>query len=94
MSFLLLQMVALLLLGMAVILSVIRFLIGPTTADRIVAADTVAVIATGGIVMLTLMLESALYLDLALLFGMLSFIGVVVLAQVITAPEQDQQETS
>ncbi|HIJ21360.1 MAG: cation:proton antiporter [Gammaproteobacteria bacterium] len=94
MSFSLLQMVALLLLGMAVILSVIRFLIGPTTADRIVAADTVAVIATGGIVMLTLMLESALYLDLALLFGMLSFIGVVVLAQVITAPEQDQQETS
>jgi len=51
--------------------------------DRIVAIDTLSVIATGVIVVLALFFDSALYLDVALLYGALAFVGVAALARAI-----------
>jgi multicomponent Na+:H+ antiporter subunit F len=75
--------VVLALLGVAVLLGMVRLLIGPRTPDRIVAADTLGVITMAGLLVLALMLESALYLDIALAYGVLSFVGVVALARII-----------
>ncbi len=72
-----------LLMGASILLTVARFLLGPLAADRIVAADTMTVIATGVIVLLALLFESSLYLDLALLFAALAFVGIIALARVI-----------
>ena len=83
----LLQWITLLLIGMAVVLVMARFLLGPSAADRIVAADTLAVIATAAMVLLALLFGSALYLDLALLSGTLAFVGVVALARAILAQQ-------
>ena len=71
------------LLGMACALALLRLWIGPHAPDRIVAADTLSVIATGTIVILALLFDSALYLDVALLYGVLAFVGVVALARTI-----------
>jgi multisubunit Na+/H+ antiporter MnhF subunit len=74
----------LLFLGLfACALALLRLWKGPGTADRIVAADTLSVIATGAIVILALLFDSALYLDVALLYGLLAFVGVVALARAI-----------
>jgi multicomponent Na+:H+ antiporter subunit F len=77
----LLQIVALAILALATVLAVLRMFRGPTTADRVVAADAVAVITTPGIAWLALALDNSLYLDVALVYGALSFVGVVAVAR-------------
>jgi multisubunit Na+/H+ antiporter MnhF subunit len=83
MTLTLMEIVALAMLGGAVLLSLIRLLIGPTAPDRVVAADTLAVITTSGLAVLAALLGSSLYLDVALIYGTLAFIGVVAIARAI-----------
>lgn len=77
------ETVALAMLGGAVLLSLLRLLLGPTAPDRVVAADTLAVITTSGLAVLAALLGSPLYLDVALIYGTLAFIGVVAIARAI-----------
>ncbi|MBT3011237.1 MAG: cation:proton antiporter [Candidatus Thiodiazotropha sp. (ex Lucina aurantia)] len=79
----LMETAALMMLGGAVLLSLLRLLMGPTAPDRVVAADTLAVITTSGLVVLAALLGSALYLDVALIYGTLAFVGVVAIARAI-----------
>jgi len=80
-----LELVGLLLLGVAVLLSTWRLLKGPTTPDHIVAADTLNVMATAGIALLAAVFDNPIYLDVALIYGVLSFVGTVALARTIEA---------
>ena len=75
--------IVLILLAAASVLSLLRLWIGPYAPDRIVAADTLSVIATGTIVVLALLFDSPLYLDVALLYGVLAFVGTVAIARAI-----------
>ncbi|MES9972323.1 MAG: cation:proton antiporter [gamma proteobacterium symbiont of Ctena orbiculata] len=83
MTLTLMETVALAMLGGAVLLSLLRLLLGPTAPDRVVAADTLAVITTSGLAVLAALLGSPLYLDVALIYGTLAFIGVVAIARAI-----------
>jgi multisubunit Na+/H+ antiporter MnhF subunit len=83
MTLTLVESVALMMLGIAVLLSLLRLLLGPTAPDRVVAADTLAVITTSGLVVLAALLGSSLYLDVALIYGTLAFVGVVAIARAI-----------
>jgi len=83
MSLTFLQILAAVLLFVSVILSMARLLMGPTTADRLVAADTLAVISTAGIVVLAAAFGNPVYLDVALVYGTLAFVGTVALARSI-----------
>ncbi|MGB1110880.1 MAG: monovalent cation/H+ antiporter complex subunit F [Gammaproteobacteria bacterium] len=76
-----LEWIALLLLVAAFLLGMLRLLLGPAAGDRIVAADTLSIIVTGGIVGLAALYGNALYLDVALLYVALAFVGVVALAR-------------
>ncbi|MGA7180829.1 MAG: monovalent cation/H+ antiporter complex subunit F [Thiobacillaceae bacterium] len=78
-----LEIAALFLLGGALLLGFLRLTRGPAAPDRLVAADTLGVIATAGLALLAWLLGSALYLDVALVYGVLSFVGVVALARAI-----------
>jgi len=79
----LLQLVALTLFAAAILLGLLRLVRGPATPDRLVAADTLTVIATALLAALAPRLGSALYLDVALVYGVLAFVGVVALARII-----------
>jgi multisubunit Na+/H+ antiporter MnhF subunit len=83
MTLTLIETVALMMLGGAVLLSLLRLLIGPSAPDRVVAADTLAVITTSALVVLAALLGSPLYLDVALIYGTLAFVGVVAIARAI-----------
>lgn len=87
MSLSFLQMLAVLLLFISVILSMARLLIGPTTADKLVATDTLAVISTAAIVVLAAVFDNPVYLDVALVYGTLAFVGTVALARSIEGKE-------
>ena len=83
MTLTLLEIIALGMLGLAVLLSLLRLLLGPAAPDRVVAADTLAVITTSGLAVIAALLGSPLYLDLALIYGTLAFVGTVAIARAI-----------
>ncbi len=83
MSLTFLQLLAVILLGFAVLLGFIRLILGPTTADRVVAADTLAVITTAGLASLAMVFDNPIYLDIALIYGTLAFVGTVAMARAI-----------
>jgi multisubunit Na+/H+ antiporter MnhF subunit len=83
MSVSVLQLIGLFLMGAGLVLGVIRFVLGPTAPDRVMAADTLSILITAGLVWLALLLESRLYLSVALVYGALSFVGTVALARAI-----------
>ena len=83
MSVSLLHVIALCLLGTGLVLSVIRFMLGPTTPDRVVAADTLSILITAGLAWLAHLLDSSIYLAIALVYGALAFVGTVALARAI-----------
>ena len=78
-----LEMLAAILMAVAVALGLIRMLIGPTAADRIVAADTLAMITTVSLTGFALWFDNGIYLDVALIYGTLAFVGIVALARTI-----------
>lgn len=81
MTFLELLAVVMLLIGMA--LSAARLFIGPSIPDRVVAADTLAVITTAGLAGLASWFDNPIYLDVALVYGTLAFVGTVAIARAI-----------
>ncbi len=63
------------------ILAAIRFSIGPTVSDRLVALDTMTTITTAFLVLLGLFFERYIYIDVALIYGVLGFVGVLTMAR-------------
>ena len=78
-----LEMFATLILAIATLLAMARLIIGPTSADRIVTADTLAMITTISIAGFALWLDSEIYLDVTLIYSTLAFVGVVAIARAI-----------
>jgi len=89
------QLAALLLAG-ALLLGTLRLLLGPGAPDRIISADTLSVIVTAGLTCLAALFNQSIYLDVALVYGALSFIGIVAIARAIDTgiKSRDQGEAS
>ena len=64
-----------------VFLCLLRMLKGPTAPDRAVAVDTIATITTALLVLLGSIFERYVYLDVALVYAVLTFIGLVAIAR-------------
>ena len=69
------------LIGTGVILSFIRVIIGPTSPDRVAALDTMNVMLTGLIVVLAYVFNRSIYLDIALVYALLSFLETIVISR-------------
>ncbi|ABK44716.1 multiple resistance and pH regulation protein F [Magnetococcus marinus MC-1] len=67
--------------GVAMILVFVRFVLGPTVSDRVAAFDVLTIISITAIVMVALVSGRSIYLDVALIYALLSFLGVVVVAR-------------
>ena len=68
-------------IALAIILAAIRFILGPTTSDRVVALDTLTTISTAFLVLLGLFFNRFIYVDVALIYGVLGFVGVLTVAR-------------
>jgi len=77
------ESLAFLLIIAAVVLSMYRLIAGPDTADRIISGDMLTLITTVILVFLAVVFDSPLYLDVALIYAVISFAGIIALAQVI-----------
>jgi multicomponent Na+:H+ antiporter subunit F len=65
----------------AFLLALYRFIKGPSAADRVVAFDAMTIVAITGIVLIALVEGRGIYLDVALVYALLSFLGVIVVAR-------------
>ncbi len=64
-----------------VLVAALRMILGPTAADRAVALDTLTVISISLIAMGALFSGRSIYLDVAMVYAILSFIEVVAVAR-------------
>jgi multicomponent Na+:H+ antiporter subunit F len=66
-----------------VLLAALRMIIGPTAVDRTLSLDTLTVISISLIAMGALLMGRSIYLDVAMVYAILSFIEVVAVARYI-----------
>ncbi|MBO8174848.1 MAG: cation:proton antiporter [Thermococcus sp.] len=71
----------LLIIAIATLLSMYRVFRGPTTVDRVVAVDIMTTITTGLMVLFALYYKRAIFLDVALVYAVLAFLGVIAFAR-------------
>ena len=75
-----LYLVILFALGIGILLSLIRAIKGPRTADRVMGINMIGTQTLLAIAVLALYLKENWLLDVSLLYGMISFLAVAVLA--------------
>lgn len=73
--------IALFFMALGMIFSFIRFVKGPTAGDRTVALDTLTTIGVAAMVLMAYMFHRFIYVDVALVYAVLGFIGVIVIAR-------------
>jgi len=74
-------LISIILIGIALILGFLRLIKGPTLADRVVALDTMSITVTAGLTLAALYFHRYIYVDVALVYAVLGFIGVIVVAR-------------
>jgi len=67
--------------AVALLLVFYRFIKGPTAVDRIIAFDGLTIVTITGILLGALAEGRGIYLDVALVYALLSFLGVIVVAR-------------
>lgn len=72
---------ALVLILAALVLAGIRFVAGPTSVDRVIALDLLTVISLPLMGIIAHLAGRSIYLDVALVYGLLSFVGVLAVAR-------------
>ena len=86
--------VALIVLGVALFVSTIRIIIGPTLGDRILALDLMTLVAMCFIGAVAIRTGSSLYLDIALALALLGFLATLALVRyMLSRPRQEPEET-
>jgi len=68
-------------IGAGFFLCFIRLLKGPTASDRAVAVDTMTTTVVALLVLLGFMFGRYVYLDVALVYSLLAFVGLVAIAR-------------
>lgn len=81
-------------LALGLLFALIRAMRGPRTADRILGINMAGSLTTAMIAVLAVLLEQSWLLDVCLIYCMISFLGVIVLAKVrIAFHEEGEEET-
>lgn len=83
----------LIVLAVLVILCLIRAIIGPRTADRIVSVNMMGTMVIVIIAILTVMLGEGYLADICIIYAMISFLAVIVLTKVYMGVYLEKKET-
>ena len=84
--------VALIFLAIMMVLCLIRAIIGPRIADRIVAVNMMGTMVMVIIAILALMLQEGYLADICLIYAMISFLAVIVLTKVYMGVYLEKKE--
>ena len=87
--------IVLVILAVMVIVCLIRAIIGPRIADRLVAVNMIGTMVMVSICVLAVVMQEDYLVDICLIYAMISFLAIVVLTKVYTGvymKEKDQKE--
>lgn len=76
--------VALIILGILAVACLLRAILGPTPADRVVGINMLGTITMAMIVILLVKIREGYLADICLIYAMISFLAVIVLCKVYT----------
>lgn len=75
-----LDVVIFVLMGISV-MSMVRVIIGPTPEDRLIGLNLVVAQVAGILVVIAVKFDRSIYLDVALVYAILGFIGILAIAK-------------
>ncbi|SMQ60918.1 multicomponent Na+:H+ antiporter subunit F [Devosia lucknowensis] len=87
-------LVSLVVLGLSLLISMVRIVVGPTLADRVLALDLLTVVAMGFIGAVAVRTGLWLYLDIAVALALLGFLATVALSRYILMRGEDGKSPS
>lgn len=76
---------ALILVCLGALAAIIRAAIGPTRADRVVAAELGFIAAVGALLLIAIRLDESILFDFALIAVLIGFLTTIGLARLVTA---------
>lgn len=68
-------------LVVSLVVSMVRVVIGPTVADRMIGLNMVAAQTLALLVTISVSMERSVYLDVALVYDIFGFLGILVMAR-------------
>lgn len=77
-------------IGLAIIISLIRLFLGPTSPDRVVALDTVNTLVVGMMIVLGAFYEEVIFIDIAIVYAVLSFVTTLFIAKYIEGSREEE----
>jgi multicomponent Na+:H+ antiporter subunit F len=75
------NLVIIAIISLGILLGFVRFVIGPTASDRVVALDIISILAIAFMVFMSHVFGRFIYVDVALVYAVLGFIGVLAFAR-------------
>ena len=75
------EVIFLTIIGTAIFLCLLRMIKGPTAPDRAVALDTLSTVTAALLVLLGYVFKRYIYLDVSLVYAVLTFVGSVAIAR-------------
>lgn len=69
--------------SVSILVALVRFVRGPEKVDRIVAVDVISTIGITLILILATLMRREIYIDVAIVYAILGFIGVIVVSRFI-----------
>jgi multicomponent Na+:H+ antiporter subunit F len=75
--------IALCMMGVAILLAAVRLIRGPSLPDRVVALDLISILVGGTTAIYAIASGQAVFLDVATILALISFLGTVAFARYI-----------
>jgi multicomponent Na+:H+ antiporter subunit F len=80
-------MIVMIAILLCIIMAIVRVIIGPTIPDRVVGVDTINTIVIVGMVIFGAAYEEVIYIDVAIVYALLSFISTLFIAKYLEGGE-------
>lgn len=74
-------------LALSIVIAIIRVIRGPTAPDRVVGLDTINTLVIAGMVMFGAAFKEIIYIDVAIVYALLSFISTLFIAKYLEGGE-------
>jgi multicomponent Na+:H+ antiporter subunit F len=80
-------LIVLIALLLCIVMSILRVVFGPTIPDRVVGIDTINTIVIVGMVIFGAAYEEVIYIDVAIVYALLSFVSTLFIAKYLEGGE-------
>ena len=71
---------SLIILSVSILITLVRFIIGPSLSDRVISLELIALIIIGIIAIYSMVTDEPVFIDIAVIISLISFLGTIAFA--------------